>query len=220
MFRKWVAIIFDHKVSLRERMFRIVTAVCMLALLFMLPMGRNLLNWVLLPISLAFMTVVVEVSIRKECIHVGATAISVLLLILFPISFFSAGGFYSGVPEWFVICFIYICITLEGRRMYAFFLICMGETLLCYYVAYYFPEYVAQNSQKNSFFDSAHSVILVGMLTSLLLIFVNKLYEQENELSRQQKKEIEELNRAENHFFSSMSHEIRTPINTIIGLNE
>ena len=84
MFRKWVAIIFDHKVSLRERMFRIVTAVCMLALLFMLPMGRNLLNWVLLPISLAFMTVVVEVSIRKECIHVGATAISVLLLILFP----------------------------------------------------------------------------------------------------------------------------------------
>ena len=31
---------------------------------------------------------------------------------------------------------------------------------------------------------------------------------------------IEELNQAENHFFSSMSHEIRTPINTIIGLNE
>ena len=114
MFRKWVAIIFDHKVSLRERMFRIVTAVCMLALLFMLPMGRNLLNWVLLPISLAFMTVVVEVSIRKECIHVGATAISVLLLILFPISFFSAGGFYSGVPEWFVICFIYKCISISA----------------------------------------------------------------------------------------------------------
>ena len=37
-----------------------------------------------------------------------------------------------------------------------------------------------------------------------------------DELSRQQKKEIEELNRAENHFFSSMSHEIRTPINTIV----
>jgi len=61
---------------------------------------------------------------------------------------------------------------------------------------------------------------MVGMLTSVLLMFLNRLYEDENELSRQQKKEIEELNKAENHFFSSMSHEIRTPINTIIGLNE
>lgn len=54
----------------------------------------------------------------------------------------------------------------------------------------------------------------------MLLLFLNKLYEEENELSKQQKKEIEELNKAENNFFSSMSHEIRTPINTIIGLNE
>ena len=30
----------------------------------------------------------------------------------------------------------------------------------------------------------------------------------------------EELNRAQNRFFSSMSHEIRPPINSILGLNE
>jgi len=218
--KKWIAIIYDHRISLRERMYRIVTGVCMVALMFMLPMGRNVLNYVLLPVSIAIMALIVKFSIRKNCIHAGATAISVLLLILFPICFFTAGGFNSGVPEWFVICFIYICITLEGRRMYAFFLLCMAETLLCYRGAYYFPEFVAQNSQKHSFFDSAHSVILVGMLTSILLMFLNRIYDKENELTKQQKKEIEELNRAENHFFSSMSHEIRTPINTIIGLNE
>lgn len=131
--KKWFETIFDHKISLRERMFRIVTGVCMVALLCMSPMGRNVLNWVMPPISLITMAVIVKVSIQKDCIQTGATAISVLLLILFPICFFSAGGFYSGVPEWFVICFIYICITLEGRRMYIFFLFCMGETLLCYY---------------------------------------------------------------------------------------
>ncbi|MCR5675959.1 MAG: DegV family EDD domain-containing protein [Lachnospiraceae bacterium] len=32
--------------------------------------------------------------------------------------------------------------------------------------------------------------------------------------------EVEEISRAQSHFFSNMSHEIRTPINTIIGLNE
>ena len=201
-------------------MFRIVTFICMVALMCMLFMVKTKLNLILLPISIAMIAVIVKVSIRKDRIHAGATAISILLLILFPISFFTAGGFYSGVPEWFVICFIYICITLEGRRMYTFFLLCVMETFLCYYIAFYVPEFVVRNTSRSSFFDSALSVILVGMLISVLLMFLNKIYEQENELSRQQKKEIEELNRAENHFFSSMSHEIRTPINTIIGLNE
>ena len=220
MIKNWITVIFDHRVSLRERMFRIVTFICMVALMCMLFMVKTKLNLILLPISIAMIAVIVKVSIRKDRIHAGATAISILLLILFPISFFTAGGFYSGVPEWFVICFIYICITLEGRRMYTFFLLCVMETFLCYYIAFYEPESVVRNTSRSSFFDSALSVILVGMLISVLLMFLNKIYEQENELSRQQKKEIEELNRAENHFFSSMSHEIRTPINTIIGLNE
>ncbi len=220
MIKNWITVIFDHRVSLRERMFRIVTFICMVALMCMLFMVKTKLNLILLPISIDMIAVIVKVSIRKDRIHAGATAISILLLILFPISFFTAGGFYSGVPEWFVICFIYICITLEGRRMYTFFLLCVMETFLCYYIAFYVPESVVRNTSRSSFFDSALSVILVGMLISVLLMFLNKIYEQENELSRQQKKEIEELNRAENHFFSSMSHEIRTPINTIIGLNE
>ena len=124
------------------------------------------------------------------------------------------------MPEWFVLCFIYISLTLIGRRKAVFFLICTAETLLCYYIAFYFPQFAAHNTQHHSFFDSATSVILVGTLTSVLLLFLTRLYDEENELSKQQKKEIEELNKAENHFFSSMSHEIRTPINTIIGLNE
>ncbi len=207
MIKNWITVIFDHRVSLRERMFRIVTFICMVALMCMLFMVKTKLNLILLPISIAMIAVIVKVSIRKDRIHAGATAISILLLILFPISFFTAGGFYSGVPEWFVICFIYICITLEGRRMYTFFLLCVMETFLCYYIAFYVPEFVVRNTSRSSFFDSALSVILVGMLISVLLMFLNKIYEQENELSRQQKKEIEELNRAENHFFSSMSNE-------------
>lgn len=139
---------------------------------------------------------------------------------LFPISFFSAGGFYSGVPEWLVIYFIYISLILIGKRKIVFFLLCVVETALCYYISLRFPEYVASTTKEISFFDSAYSVVLVGLLTSVLLMFLNRLYEEENELSKRQKKEIEELNKAENHFFSSMSHEIRTPINTIIGLNE
>ena len=220
MIKKWFAIIFDHKVSLRERMFRIVTAICMVALIFTLPMGRSVINIVILALSLGIIAAIVRVSIRKRCVQTGATAIVVLLLALFPFTFFTAGGFYSGVPEWFVLCFIYVCITLQGKRMSMFFGLCTAETLLCYGIAFYFPELATLNTQERSFFDSAFSMVMVGLLTSVLLMFLNRMYEEENALTQQQKKEIEELNQAENNFFSSMSHEIRTPINTIIGLNE
>ena len=220
MIKKWFEIIFNHKIALRERMFRIVTGICMVALMIILPMGRNLMNLLILAASLICMAAVVKISIQKKCINTGATLITILLLLLFPLSFFTAGGFYSGMPEWFVLCFIYISITLERGRKAVFFLLCTAETLLCYSIAFSYPELIAQNTKSNSFFGSAVSVILVSILTSVLLLFLIRLYEEENEFSRQQKKEIEELNRAENHFFSSMSHEIRTPINTIIGLNE
>lgn len=220
MLKKWFEVIYDHKVSLRERMFRLTTGICMVALTIILPMGRSIFNLLVLAVSLVCIVMIVKISIQKECINTGATAITVLLLLLFLMSFFSAGGFYSGMPEWFVLCFIYISITLEGRRKTGFFLFCTAETMFCYWAAYYFPKTVAHNTQGRSFFDSAASVIMVGVLSSVLLMFLNRLYEKENRITKQQKKEIEELNEAENHFFSSMSHEIRTPINTIIGLNE
>lgn len=220
MIKKWFEIITDHRISLRERMFRIVTGTCMVALTFTLTMSRNIWNILLLAASLIAISLIVKHSIRKGNIRAGATAISILLLMLFPVSFFTTGGFYSGVPEWFVFCFVYVCLTLQGKRMAVFFVLCTAETLLCYGLAYYFPELAAQNAPQRFFFNSAFSVVMVGLLACVLLMFLSRMYEEENALSQRQKKEIEELNRAENNFFSSMSHEIRTPINTIIGLNE
>lgn len=220
VYRKWVEIIFDHRISLRERMFRVVTAISMVALTFILMMGLHISNIFLLMVSLIYMSVVVRISIQRQCINTGATLIVILMLLIFPLSFFTPGGIYGGASEWFVICFIYISITLQGKRMPVFFLFCVAETLLCYYIAYHYPGYTAESAYTHSYFDSANAVILAGVMTSVLLLFQNRLYEEESKISAEQKKEIEELNRAENNFFSSMSHEIRTPINTIIGLNE
>ena len=44
MIKKWFDIITDHSISLRERMFRIVTGICMIAIAFTLPMGRSIWN--------------------------------------------------------------------------------------------------------------------------------------------------------------------------------
>ena len=93
MIKKWFEIITDHRISLYERMFRLVTGVCMIALIFTLPMGRSMLNIVLLAVSLVAMALIVRFSIRKKRIQLGATAIALLLLVLFPITFFPQAGF-------------------------------------------------------------------------------------------------------------------------------
>ena len=160
MFRKWLEIIFDHKISLRERMFRLVTGISMVALVFILVLGRSGVNLLILPGSLAFIYIAAKISIKKECINAGAAAIVVLLLLLYPVVFFTGGGLYGGVPEWFVLCFIYISITLEGRRKGVFFLLCIVETVICYYLAYHYPDLVMPNTMAQAYFDSARSVIL------------------------------------------------------------
>ena len=64
------------------------------------------------------------------------------------------------------------------------------------------------------------ALILISGSMSIMISFRNSFFKREMKRSEEQKKEIETLNAAQNHFFSSMSHEIRTPINTIVALNE
>ena len=84
MIKKWLEIISDHRISMRERMFRIVTVVCMIALVFTLPMGRQLLNIAILAVSLAAIATIAKISIRNGRIEAGATAIVVCLLYTSP----------------------------------------------------------------------------------------------------------------------------------------
>ena len=59
MIKKWFEIITDHRISLRERMFRIVTGICMIAVAFTLPMGRSIWNILVLAASLIAMAFIV-----------------------------------------------------------------------------------------------------------------------------------------------------------------
>ena len=52
MLKRWFEIIFDHRIGLRERMFRVVTGISMIALVIILLMGRNLVNLLILAVSL------------------------------------------------------------------------------------------------------------------------------------------------------------------------
>jgi len=214
----------DHTVNLQERMFRLAAMIGVAALAFLLTgkllIGESMLNLLVLSGCILCIVAVRVVSIRKNRINTGATFVAVLFLLFVPMNFFQSGGMTGGAPLWFVFAFVYISLTLYRRRRLVFLFLGAVVTVLCYYFGFCYPESVVQLTSKAAYLDSVLSTLLVGALISLMILFQIRIYRQENRISQQQKKEIEELNQAENRFFSSMSHEIRTPINTIIGLNE
>ncbi len=166
--------------------------------------------------SAIFLWAIYRNAIRKAMLLITAFLIFVFL----PSAFFTSGGAAGGTPVWFAFTTLYVVMTLSGRPK-KFFLICnLIVVIICWWIGYTHPETITEFTRKEAFFDSFFTLLIVGVVMTALLSYQALLFRRENERVSNQKKEIEELNRAQNRFFSSMSHEIRTPINSILGLNE
>ena len=166
--------------------------------------------------SAIFLWAIYRNAIRKAMLLITAFLIFVFL----PSAFFTSGGAAGGTPVWFAFTTLYVVMTLSGRPK-KFFLVCnLIVVIICWWIGYTHPETITEFTRKEAFFDSFFTLLIVGVVMTALLSYQALLFRRENERVSNQKKEIEELNRAQNRFFSSMSHEIRTPINSILGLNE
>ncbi len=218
-------ILGDYSDSLQERLFRLITTIGMIGLtlgiLVGIFSGESLMNLAAMAAAFVLLGVLVVVTIRKHRIQTGAVIVSAIALyVVLPFNFLTAGGIYGGGPIWFILGFVLATIVVEGKSKY--FLMAGGYIvfLVCYYVAYFYPGLIVQHTPEMAYIDSLATLTIVTAVTCSMLLFQNAVYRSENEMTRKQKKQIEEMNKAQSRFFSSMSHEIRTPINTIIGLNE
>ncbi len=215
----------NHSLSFQERMFRLISGIGILALVILLlvsiALHDNVNTVLMLFISAAVCLTISVITIRTGKIQAGANILSFLIIFgLIPVAFFFGGGIHGGAPLWFVFGFVFVSIVVYGRMKYVFLICASIMAVLIYSIAYLFPEWVDFATEEEAYVSSFISVGVVSSLFCLLFIFESRIYESENEIMEQQKKEIMELGEAQSRFYSSMSHEIRTPINTIIGLDE
>ena len=223
--KKMFGVIWDHTLELQERRFRLFVSIGLTGLAAGIAVsaisGKNITNVISLCIAFAVFLGIACLAIYYHKIHMGAVIIATIIIyFLAPFNFVTAGGIYGGAPIWFLLGVVYVCLVVEGKIKYVFLVSSFVIVLACYYVAYCYPSLINQHTLEMVYADSLMALIVVAGLTCSMILFQNAIYRSENEIAQKQKKEIEELNRAQNRFFSSMSHEIRTPINTIIGLNE
>lgn len=217
---------YDSKVNLKDRSFVIFSSLFAIELLLVaIPLGfimnKPLSSALFVLVSALVLILYVSYSISKNKIHRAKIVISIILVFIFiPILFFTNGGIYSGTPISLLLVALYINLILEGRMQIFMNISYSVMVIISWGISYYNPNLVTEFTRKSAYIDSLSGMIIVNAMMYALLSFNAGMYRRENEIAREKSAELEELNRAQNRFFSNMSHEIRTPINTVLGLNE
>lgn len=133
---------------------------------------------------------------------------------LFTVLFLQGGGYFSGMPYYFVLAIIFTFLIFDGWIAY----VTVGFEVV-YYVALMVLSAVKPEIITGFPTETARLVdIIVGVLVNAVGVgIVFKLY---TKAYKKQQKIAEEAGKAKSQFLANMSHEIRTPINIILGMND
>lgn len=224
-FKKWVSGLMDQNKTAQERMLILLTIVAMAALFFIMVVGIIIGESAedILTMAAAFVVfgIIAFIAFHFNKVQLCATIVdSLLIFVVMPVTFITGGGINGGSPIWFIFCTVFSCMIITGRRRWFLVAANLVVTIICYFIQYLHPEMITMHDEEMAFQDSLISVVIVCLLICFLVEFEVRILKEAYRRSEDQLKEIDELRRSQNTFFSSMSHEIRTPINTIIGLNE
>ena len=216
---------FDNKRAMNERLFVRMATLALDALLILaitgIFIGENKTDIIVLFASFLIYLPIYILSVRYNKIPTAANVTAILIIfVLLPLTFFLGGGIYGGAPLWFVFCTLFICLTTVGKVRIILLVSDILMACICYFTCFVNPDFIEEHSKSVAYLDSFISLIFVCSMIIYMVLYEISILNREMKISREQSKEIEALNKAQNRFFSSMSHEIRTPINTIIGLNE
>ncbi|MCR5654680.1 MAG: DegV family EDD domain-containing protein [Lachnospiraceae bacterium] len=155
---------------------------------------------------------------RKRAGHIPIVVSFLLVLFVIP-ACVSVGNVGLGTTIWFVVGVLYIVTLVRGRMKYVLFML-EAVTAALLYLNYYMSLETAVKPKVIECVAAYLASFMVCVIIILMVQYEIRIQTVVAKKAEEQREEIEELNRAQNRFFSSMSHEIRTPINTIIGLNE
>ena len=209
----------------RAKIFILLTFIGMVSLIFAIIadviLGENLAEILVLVSTILIVPIITIVAVKKDKVQLGASVIAAGIVFgIVPVVFLFGGGLTGGGIIWFVFTYLYIGIILVGKFRVIMLTALTVMISALYTIGYFWPHLLPLHVHFAWYLDSFVSILLVGLAVYFMVQIQYRLYLEESEKAKAQAKKIEELNQAQNRFFSSMSHEIRTPINTIIGLNE
>ncbi|MDR1249876.1 MAG: response regulator [Treponema sp.] len=231
-FRNLFEILFARTLPFRAKLFNILVAGGFFIALFIcisgFATGASFVNSLLSGITAVFAALLLLVGLKtgryQVCLFIG---IVLVFFIFYPVLFFSAGGYRSGMPSFFVFAVVFTVFMLEGRKaLIIAFLEIVYYAGLCL-AAYFRPDWVIHFATPFSFaLDALLGMIGVSAVLGVTLFAQLRMYNrQQQELEdayrdlEEQTRLAESVSRTKSEFLAQMSHEIRTPMNAILGMS-
>jgi signal transduction histidine kinase len=210
--------LFGDQHDFRARLFHILAVAGILISLVVgvvgIFIGAGLANFLLSLLAMLLASVILYYSLvsgkYQRCYMI---AIICIFFGLFPFLFFSAGGYHSGMPSFFIFAVLFTVFMLEGKKMVVMTVLELAfYTTLCIY-AYYNPGKVDFFNTEADFLSD----ILLGFLTVSAALGVTmsmhfRMYKQRQTELEFARKQVEEYAKMRSELFAGMSHEMRTPL--------
>ena len=144
-----------------------------------------------------------------------------VFMVLFPILFFSAGGYHSGMPCFFVFAVLFTIFMLEGKKALITSMVELVIYVACCLYAYSHPEFVtAFATEEDILTDILIGFLCVSVALGITMFLHFGMYNRQQRELESARKEALRLSEIKSTFLANMSHEIRTPINVMLGMNE
>ena len=220
-----IAKYFDNELDIRVQVFNLLSFigivgglfVAITAIIFKETIGTILIDFMLSVLSFSLL----RLANKKKCYHLCSWIFVVAaFFILFPILFFSCGGYKSGAAYTFIIAWVFTAILLENSERNVALVVELVIYVLCCLLAYFKPELATGlSSDFNYVFMSLVNFIFTGavVLTAIAMrtrIFYTK-QAQVQELNRELTARAETLaryDRMKSDFLATVAHEINTPL--------
>ncbi len=218
--RQFLSDYFQRQQDFRVRLFEILAAAGVLICGVMAVVGavtgsaaNVLFNTALMLVSGGLLFYARKSGNYKFCYLM---TIIIIFLVGFPLLFFVNGGYYGGMPSFFIFAIVFTALMLDKAT--AKVIIPLELLLYCglCVFAYMFPEYIR-------FFDSEAAVltdVLVGLIASgaacgiCIYLHLREYDVQQVKLS-QQNDRLERNNAAKSTFLTTVAHEVKNPLTAI-----
>lgn len=135
-----------------------------------------------------------------------------VFMVLFPIMFFTIGGYHSSMPAFFVFAVGFTVLMLEGKMRLVFTVAEIVLYAIICVVAYNYPQWIPAFATEQ---DLA-SDIIIGFLgaAAALALGIRQLIT----VYDHKQKRLEQLDREKTELLGNISHEMKTPLTVITTL--
>jgi signal transduction histidine kinase len=165
-----------------------------------------------------FAAVVIFVANRTKKFQLFfLTVVVIIFIIMFPVLFFTGGGYKSGMPAFFVFAIVFTVLMLDRKFRMFFIVLEIGLYLNCFLIAFYIPEFIIPfPTEKDAAIDIifgsiAVCIVLAAAMSHHIILYDRKQSELEKAIEQQHR-----LNNMKTEFLQDMSHEMKNPLTVIV----